>query len=454
MSLKRKIIKKKTQNPKLRPSSSKLETENSRLRKSAEKKIKERPGELKAISMDTNSLIHELQVHQIELEMQNEELRKSRAEIEESRARYSDLYDFAPAGYFTLDKNGLILEVNLTGTSLLWADRGRLIKKPFTGFIHHNDKDVYYLKSNELFRTKEKQSCDIRLVRKDGSIFYARIECILAKDSVGDQDQIRMIVSDISERKKAEEDKERLNRELEQMIYVTSHDLRSPLVNIEGYSREIKLSLDELQSALQDGAGPETLKNRIARIIEKDIPESMDYITKSIFKMDSLLSALHQISRSGKTEFEAAGVDMNSLVRDVISTLEHQFKEKGATHEISKLPSCICDKKKINQVMTNLIGNALRYLDPKRPGVIKVSGGKKNGQIVYCVADNGIGIAKEDMDKVFDIFYRVSSDKKGEGLGLSIVKKVVEMHGGKVWLESEPGKGSAFCFSIPDGDKN
>ena len=176
------------------------------LRQQAEKALQAQTVHLQQTSaQDVQSLVHELQVHQIELEMQNEELRRAQIELEESRSKYSDLYDFAPIGYFTFDKNGLILEVNLTGTNKLGVERSYLIKKPFSLYIAPDSKDVFYLHLRQVFRTKTQQTCEIKLVDKDGIQFDARLESLAVQDSKGNFSQCRTAISDITERKKAEE---------------------------------------------------------------------------------------------------------------------------------------------------------------------------------------------------------------------------------------------------------
>jgi PAS domain-containing protein len=135
------------------------------LRKQAERALKSQTVDLQKLSTeDTKSIIHELQVHQIELEMQNEELRRAQSELEDSRNRYSNLYDFAPIGYFTFDKNGRIIEVNLTGANKLGIERSFLIETPFSLYIDFSSRDVFYQHLRKVFRTNTKQTCEIKLV--------------------------------------------------------------------------------------------------------------------------------------------------------------------------------------------------------------------------------------------------------------------------------------------------
>jgi signal transduction histidine kinase len=153
----------------------------------------------------------------------------------------------------------------------------------------------------------------------------------------------------------------------------------------------------------------------------------------------------------GRANLDIEKLDMSKLISEVISSLEFQIRETGATVEIGELPPCCGDETQIYQVFSNLLGNALKFLDPKRRGVIIISGKKEKEQVVYCIKDNGIGIAEKDKDAIFEIFLKLNpDDKRGEGLGLTIVRKILDRHGGKVLVESEPGKGSKFYVSLPE----
>jgi PAS domain S-box-containing protein len=176
------------------------------LRKRAEEALQGQQDEDRELSKEEmQHLIHELRVHQVELDMQNEELRRVQLEIEASRNRYSDLYDFAPVGYITASEKGLILEANLTICSMLWVERNFLIKKPFSRFITNETQDTYYFHRQKLFETKGKQTSELKLIRKDGTQFEAQLESIAIEDGKGNITQIRAAITDITDRKMAEE---------------------------------------------------------------------------------------------------------------------------------------------------------------------------------------------------------------------------------------------------------
>ena len=221
------------------------------LRKRAEEKLKSEKTPPKAMSeKETQQLIHELQVHQIELEMQNDELRKSQAELEESRTKYSDLYDFAPVGYFTFDKNGLILEANLTVVTELGRERSLLLNKPFRTHIVMEDRDIFDSHLQKVFNTENRQTCEIKLKRKDGSEVYAHLESIAAEESSGNS-ICRTSAINITERKRADEtmreSQERYHSlvdSAEDSIYLVDRDCKYLFINKKHLSR-LGLSGDE-----------------------------------------------------------------------------------------------------------------------------------------------------------------------------------------------------------------
>jgi signal transduction histidine kinase len=262
---------------------------------------------------------------------------------------------------------------------------------------------------------------------------------------------------EIDERRKAEQERERINieleqknKELEQVVYVTSHDLRTPLVNIEGFSKELNLSINELIPAIQSGQLTEEVKEKAAAIMKKDIPESLKYISASINKMDLLLTGLLRLSRLGRSELRIEGIDMNRLISEVINIFQSRINKLDIKLEISELPECKGDEIQMNQIFSNLIDNSIKYLDVNNAGIIRISGYREDGRTVYCVEDNGIGFDSEYKEKIFDIFHRLEpANYSGEGLGLTIVQKALERQKGRVWVESEPGKGSKFYISMP-----
>ncbi len=238
-------------------------------------------------------------------------------------------------------------------------------------------------------------------------------------------------------------------RDLEQVLYAGSHDLKAPLVNAHGYSGELGISVNEIVSYLQSDEVPDSIRKKVASMAES-IPGSIRFVQENILKMDLLLNGLMNISRLGRAEIREEEVDMNSLISDVIDTYGFRIREAGARMDVSDLLPCIGDPSQLSLVFANLIGNAINYLDSERRGEIKISGYQKDNRSGYCVEDNGIGIMPEHQEKIFEIFYRLEPHRlSGEGLGLTITRNILERMHGKIWVESEAGKGSRFFVSMP-----
>ena len=257
----------------------------------------------------------------------------------------------------------------------------------------------------------------------------------------------RNLEKEIKERAQLSAQLKTKNKELEQIIYVTSHDLRSPLVNIDGYSKELEYSIDDLRREFDKTQIPtETL----APILDHDMPDALRFIRSSASKMDTLLTGLLKLSRSGRAALTIDLIDMNDLISKVVEASEFQIKKASVELSISELPPCKGDAVQVNQVFSNLLGNALQYLDAERPGAIRISGRIENEHSVYCVEDNGIGIAQTHQNNIFEIFHRLNPAKgEGEGLGLTIVTQILSRLSGNIWVESIPNEGSRFFVALP-----
>lgn len=240
------------------------------------------------------------------------------------------------------------------------------------------------------------------------------------------------------------------NKELEQILYVASHDLRSPLVNITGYSEELLQIIGDLRQVLDNDQIPAEARSKITPVLTRDMPEALHFIRTSAVKMDMLLNGLLKLSRLGRAALTIESLNMNELVSSVVEACDFQIKKAGVEIDLAELPPCKGDAIQVNQVFSNLLGNALQYLDPKRPGVIRISGRVEAERCVYCVQDNGIGVDPSHQQNIFEIFHRLDpAGSEGEGLGLTIVQQVLGRLAGNVWVESKPGEGSYFYVALP-----
>lgn len=257
------------------------------------------------------------------------------------------------------------------------------------------------------------------------------------------------ITTDITNIKQAEEVVSAKNEELENYLYVASHDLRSPLVNIQGFSQRLYKQTMNIKQILAQYPFDPAVQQQLDPVIQTGIPKSLEFIFTNVSKMDTLINGLLQISRTGRVAMTIKEVDMNHLLGGIVRTISFQIEEVAAQVIVEDMPPCYGDENLLYQLFSNLISNALKYRDPNRPLVVTISGQKMYNKITYAIRDTGIGIEPRHVDKIWDVFYRVDSQSiAGEGIGLSIVRRITDKHKGKVWVESTVGQGSTFYVEL------
>jgi signal transduction histidine kinase/CheY-like chemotaxis protein len=285
----------------------------------------------------------------------------------------------------------------------------------------------------------------IQVVCKNRSIKTIEITFTLEKELV------YTVFTDVTDRDKALLEIEAKTKELEQIIYIASHDLRTPLVNVNGYSNELKYSVEKLVEKIKEVELPKNENEAITSIINSEIPEALKFIENSVTKMDSLLHGLLILSRSDRSEMNIELIDMNKLVGKVLNDFDFKIRTNRIKVSVNELPVCKGDADLLNQLLSNLIDNSIKYMLPDREGELIISGRKNGNYSVYCVEDNGVGIPKEHLEKIFEIFYRLNpKETAGEGLGLSIVQRILKRLEGRITVDSEAGKGSKFCIYLPN----
>jgi signal transduction histidine kinase len=245
------------------------------------------------------------------------------------------------------------------------------------------------------------------------------------------------------------------NRENEMFIYSVSHDLRSPLVNLQGFSRELEMTSAQLREALATIDLSPADRRRLAELLD-DFPASIHFIQNAVMRLSRIIDALLRLSRAGRVEYRPRKIDMPALIEQVVEALRTTAVERNATIRIADLPDSYGDPTTFEQIFANLVGNALNYLDPSRPGLIEIGGTPSgNDMITYHVRDNGRGIAAGHQGKLFMAFQRLHPGvAEGEGIGLALVRRMVERHGGRIWLESEEGAGTTFFLTLPEAPRD
>jgi len=278
-------------------------------------------------------------------------------------------------------------------------------------------------------------------------------------DRHSDTQRVVCVAQDITDRKRDEEklkafsdELQEINEELKSFAYIVSHDLRAPLVNIKGFSDELIFSIRELGPLLGkylDGFPPAE-RQKFSEVLNKDIPEALQFIGSSVSRMDNLINAILKLSRAGRRKLNPEPLDVQGLVRQIVNSLTHQIESGKITVTAEGLPDVIADRTAMEQVFGNLLDNAIKYLEPGRTGEIEITAERNEEEVVFHVRDNGRGMAEEDIPKAFEIFRRVGKqDVPGEGMGLAFVKTQVRLHGGRIWCTSEQGKGTTFSFTLP-----
>jgi signal transduction histidine kinase len=233
------------------------------------------------------------------------------------------------------------------------------------------------------------------------------------------------------------------NAELNDFLYVVSHDLRAPLINLEGFSRALQDSMTALDQGLADARPAQWPELR------RDIGESLDFIVRSTDKMDFLVQGLLELSRIDSRPNPAQPIDLGRQVAEILDSLQYTIGERGIAVRVDPLPVMIGDPVRISQVFGNLIDNAVKYMKPNGDATIHIGCTERDGHLQFFVRDSGVGIRPEDHARIFRLFSRVGGHAvPGDGMGLTTVKKIVEKQGGRIWVESALGQGSTFWFTL------
>jgi PAS domain S-box-containing protein len=392
---------------------------------------------------DVQRLVHLLQVHQIELEHQNEELRLAHEELEVSRNKYVNLFDFSPIPYFTLDSEGIIKEVNLSASKMLGITRNKLIGKRFNYFTPADENDIFNSFISDIFRFPLKHSCELTIVNKVKQHFHVLLEGLELEDTLEPERKCQVALIDMTEYKRIENSLKESNEELKELnatkdkfFSIIAHDLRSPFQALLGYS--------------------EVLASEIETLKTEEIISFSRNLNDSLITLYGLLNNLLQWSMLQRDMLEVKPINFNLYEKaDKIIDISNHFATKkniSILNHVDTRHQVFADVDMFSSIIQNLLTNAIKFT--KTDGQIIVSATAQNNFIEIVVQDNGIGIEEGKSDQLFNFnsIYTTNGTlgERGTGLGLPICKDFVEKNGGKIWVESELGKGSKFSFTLPN----
>ena len=390
---------------------------------------------------DVKRLVQLLQVHQIELEHQNQELRLAQEELEVSRNKYVNLFDFSPIPYFTLDQQGIIKEVNLSASKMFGIDRGKLIGRSFITFIMPDEKDIFNSFSKTVFSSSLKQSCELRLITKDKRLFRVLLEGLELDYMLESDKKCQIALIDLTEYRKAEdslkkyaEDLKLLNTTKDKFFTIISHDLKSPFQSL--------LSSSELLATEIESLSHEEIKS-----FSRGLNDNL----RSLFGL--LDNLLHwSMMQRNMLEYNPVNLNLNDAVIKIIGILNQSAMRKNISisNNVDTGIFVYADVDMLRSVIQNLLINAIKFT--KSEGKIIISSLHKDGFVEVTVQDNGIGIEAEKASKLFNFSTMLTtngtSGERGTGLGLPLCKEFIERNNGKIWVESKLGKGSKFTFTL------
>ena len=357
------------------------------------------------------------------------ERRRQDYDLRVSETRYRRLFETAQDGILLLDADsGQITDVNPFLIDLMGFSKEELLNKKLWDIGFFKDDEKSRVLFSKLQNKKYVRYEDLPLETKDGRSID--VEFVSNVYPVDGKNVIQCNVRDISERKRAEEAIRERTAEMERFIYTVSHDLRSPLISISGF-----MGLIEQDAQAGD---LERLKN------------DLRIINKSISKMDKLLHETLELSRIGRVINPPEDVPFRDIIGDALGQAEETIASRGIKISIyPDMPIIHVDRMKIVEVLVNLIENSVKYMGSQPNPEIEIGQRIDGKDRIFFVRDNGIGIDPSQHDKVFELFYKLDKRSEGSGAGLAIVKRIIEVHGGRIWVESELGKGCTMCFTLP-----
>jgi PAS domain S-box-containing protein len=372
------------------------------------------------------------------LRQREQERDQAQAELRISEKKYRTLFNDSRDGVFISSQRGELIEANKSLMDMFGHTAEEVIGMNVLQFYPNPDEREKLREAIE--RTGSVKDYEVSFCRKDGTIMHCVLTANVRLTEDGSVAGYQGIVRDVSDRRRSEEilkrqarELERSNADLEQFAFIASHDLKEPLRNVAGCMQ--------------------LLEKKCKGSLDKDADQLIKYAVESVDKMKSLVQDLLAYSRVNTQGQSFRAVDMQEILGRSMENLRSLIREKGTTLTYDEMPVVVGDPSQLVQLLQNLLGNAVKF-SADESSAVHVSARKNGHEWVFSVKDNGIGIQEKYFEKIFVIFQQLSKKGpfQGTGIGLAIVKKIAERHGGRVWVESDIGAGSTFYFTIPDAE--
>jgi PAS domain S-box-containing protein len=384
---------------------------------------------------ELRAVVEELQVHRVELEMQNRALRETQAELEQSVTRFADLYDHLPVGYVTVTMAGRIVEANDAAAQCLQTDRHRLRDLHLRRYLDPFESGRLAAHLEQLPANGALATIELPFRLPDGTRRLAQLTCRRAPPLNGEEPRVHVAITEISQLREAQRVLDRINADQAALSSAMSHDLRSPVVTIGSYARVL---LEEHAAAL-----PEEAASMLARI------------ERAAVRMEDTVRNLQIYSSLATDEIDLETLSLDEIVADCVRRSEALIAVAGAEVTLVRpLGAVRASRAMVERICTTLLANALKFTAPGIPPRIAISSERVDRALLLRIRDNGIGIDARHHERIFGVAERLHghSQYPGSGMGLAIARRAAERTGGQIWVESESGKGSCFCVRLPAAD--
>ncbi|MBW4438657.1 MAG: PAS domain S-box protein [Pleurocapsa minor GSE-CHR-MK-17-07R] len=373
------------------------------------------------------------------------------------------IFNLLPVGAAVMSEDRRILQANVAMERILQVSSDGLKNAEYRQkrYIHSDSSPMFdheHPTMRALNDLKPVYDVEMGIIQPDESLIWVNVSAAPLPDNQG----VITIMADTTRRKEIEmalqrtnDQLQHANEEVQRFAYIVSHDLRGPLINLKGFSEILRGAVEQMTD-MTETVLP-VLSESQARAwnaaVQEKIPTALRFINIALDRMDRFTTAILALSRMGNRSLTFEPVAVDEMVQQIINSYAMQIEEQGIEIIVDPLPTVEADRLSLDQILGNIIANAIKYLDKSRAGRIHVFAEQDAQQTVFHVADNGRGIAEMHRDKVFAPFRRGINDVEGEGMGLAYVQALIRRHNGRIWFDTTPGIGTTFSFSLPVNPK-